>query len=380
MSLLRYFLTLLVLNCPASLCLAQQTSEKTPERPAREMIGTSLEPNTCKTGTDDNDESVLICKGVDNFALQVKGDDKKPQITLLAPDGVRHKIQYWDTNDPGLHQLERSVLWLVVHEPRKTIAINLRLKIEPKQDYSQWPFQDIIVRVTPAPVCIVGSEPAGSRSAGESMAIATSPADRPCMGPDELQKRDWFLTARRLAGEGKIDEALSALEQIEGHQRFIIFREISNAQFKAGDVQGARRTLMTAHAEALKKQSDEPLAATLSHVVTGLAEAGFYDEAKSAIKLFKEEEQLRMYLSVASTQGERKDLEAAKITFREAIEQELKRTPLPQRDWNLNRIAESQERLRLYEEAKRTASMIEDPAARKMAEERLQKQPPQPDR
>ena len=189
MNLFRNLLTLLLLSCGASVCIAQETPKGAPERPAREMIGTSLARNTCKSTPEQNEENVRICKGVEGYSLLLEGDEKKPQISLLAPDGGRHPIQYWDTTDPGFLEIDPSPLWLVVHEPAKTIAIDFRLKMKRTQE-NQWGHHDVIVRVSPVPVCIVASLPASPRSSSEKIVIATSPENRPCLALDELHKRD----------------------------------------------------------------------------------------------------------------------------------------------------------------------------------------------
>ena len=374
MKLFRYLLPLLLMSFSVTDCLAQFITDKKTNEP-REMLGGNISCPECKPGQDNFDEEVRVCKGREGYSLEIKGDENRPQISLLSPEGTRDKIPYWDLTDKDYQSIQSSVLWIIVNEPKKTVSVTFRLKVEPRQDYAQWGFYEIIARVSPGPVCIVGSVPASPSSAGESVAIASSPDRYPCIGLEELQKRDWFLSARRLAGEGNIAEAKSALEQLtKPSERFLIYREISNSQFKSGDVQGAHATLLTARDEALKKPPADSLRFTLGEVVRGLAEAGFNEEAKADITRFDQDDRLKMYMTIAWAQGERNDLEAAKKTYREAIEAETKNTPQPTRDWNLARIAQSQARLGLYEEMKRTASMIHDANARKSAEEPPKKQ------
>ena len=371
----RFVLLLLLLTCVGAKCIAQKPDKKTQEREWREMFGTNL--TNCKPRVGENDEGARLCKGFGGYSLLLKGDEKRPEMFLVDPDGKRHSIEYWDRSDTGYRGMHPGVNWVVVNTPKNTIAIDLSLSIEPKEDYGEWGGYDVVVRVSPGPVCVIGSLPSESGSGATAIAIASNPTAYPCLGVSDLQKRDWFLTARRLANEGKVQETRSALEQIKGYERFIIYLEISGAQFKAGDAEGARRTLMTARAEALEKRSVESLEHTLGYVVTGLAQSGFYAEAKSDIKLFKKDDQLGMYLSIAAVQVEKNDFEAAKTTYREAIDQEFGRTPLPVRDWSLARIFESQIRVRLYDEARRTISMIQDTEIKKGLEKRLPKEPAQ---
>lgn len=66
---------------------------------------------------------------------------------------------------------------------------------------------------------------------------------------------------------------------------------------------------MGARAEALRNPFQDDLRYTLIQVIEGMAESGFYENAKSDIKLIPESDRLRMYLVVAGIQGEKKDLE-----------------------------------------------------------------------
>jgi hypothetical protein len=377
MKLSRYLLLLLLLSGE---CIAQQPAKKAPERSWRDILGSSLSGKGCKPVIGEIEGNSRICKGVEGYSLLVKGDDyppdvfvikTRPQIFLISPDGKRQAIEYWDPSDPGYRGLNKQVGWVVVNTPKKSIAITFILEIEPKPDYAQWPHYDVIARVSPGPVCVVGTVPAGGNSTMDSVAISSHPGERPCLAFNKFQKQNWSLTARRLATEGKVEEARSALEQIKGHERFIAYREISNAQIRAGDKEGARSTLMTARAEALTDAHINEKEHAVMQVINGLAEAGFYDEAKADVKLVEEHDRLGNYMSIAWIQAEKEDFDAARTTYKEAIEIEMKETPPPKQDWNLARIAESQAYVGLIDDAKRTAAMIQHPDAKRSAEDHI---------
>ncbi len=373
MNLPRYFLTLLMLvSCLEVECLGQQPAKKAKEW--REMSSTPLSGEDCTPATAPEDEGGRICKGVRGYTLLIKGDETKLDIFLITPNGRRHALEYWKKDDPGFRELKNFVSWVVVNEPKTTIAVTFYLDIAPKEDYHQWGSFDVIARVDPGPVCIVGSVPGTSTAAMESMGISSSPADRPCLGLDQLEVRDWVLTARRLAREGKVQETEAALANVKKPaDRFWVYADLVSAQVKAGDREGAHRTLMTARAEALKKPYAEELRFTLAHVTAGLAEAGYDEEAKADVPLYEEEDQLGMRLTIAWYQGERQDFEAAKQTYQEIIKSELDR--VPRRDSNLQEVCERQARMKLYDEARNTAALIIDVNAKRMCEDYIPKQP-----
>jgi len=354
---------------------------KDPTKPEwRDVIAIDLSSSDCKPAESPKDRGAKLCKGVEGYSLLLKGDELKPEVYLIAHDARRSQVHFWNTTDPKYQGLGNVATWTVVHRPRKTIAVILRAVIAGRQDYSDTGFYDIIARVAPGPVCIVGSvsPSSGFSSPGESIGIASLPGGLRCLGLNEREKKDWFAAAGRLASEGQIQAARLALTRVhKPSERFIVYREMANAQFKAGNPQAARRTLMEARAEALRKSFPDELRFTLIHVVAGMAESGFYEDAKSDFKLFPESERLRMYLMVAYLQGEKRDLEAAKTTFQEAVQLELKRSP--RSDGNLSEIGVEQARLGLNDEARKTASLIQDPHFRETVEGSIRERPPGPE-
>ncbi|HEU4510194.1 MAG TPA: hypothetical protein VFR78_18315 [Pyrinomonadaceae bacterium] len=378
-------MTTIFLSCLGPNCVAQELSKDPPAQEWRNWGGTDLWGSNCKPADNPEHQGARICSGVEGYLLLVKGDEverglflAKPEIYLIAPNGRHYPLRYWNTTDPKYQGLHRSVSWITVNTPRETIALTFTLKVAQRQDYTYSDSYSIIVRVSPSPVCIVGSVAGSSTSAGESVGIASSPRGRPCLNLNEYEKRDWFLTARRLAKEGQINAARRALRRVrEPSERFIVYREMASSQYKRGNSEAARRILIRARAEALKNRFGDGLNYTLSHVVSGLAESGFYDAAKADIRLFPEADRLQMYLTVAFIQGERNDLDAARKTFQEAIQREVRNNP--QADGRLYEIGMAQTRMGLLDEAGKTASMIRDPSLRQMVETRISDQSPKPE-
>lgn len=370
----RGLLLLVLLSCVAAECLGQP-KKTTPKREWRDLINTSLSGDACKPAENPYGLGARICEGREGYSLLIKGDEKKPDIFLIAPDGQKSQIEYWDTTDPRYEGIDAVVLWVVVHEPKKTIAINIYVRIEVVGGWNG-PYS-VIARVSPGPVCIVGSVRPWSTAAGESVGIASWPEKRPCLGLNELYQENWFWTAQQLLSEGKIDETEAALPKIKEHsERFIIYKAIASAKVKTGDREGAHRLLRTARAVALKKPFVEELKYTLIHVTAGLTEAGYYDEAKADVPLYEQHDQMRMRLMIAWYQGQRKDFEAAKTTYREIIQLAL--SSGPRRDGHLQDVCQGQAEMKLYDEARKTAALIIDPDFRRLCEDYIPKDAPRP--
>ena len=373
MRLPRYLLLLLLLSCVAAECLGQL--KKTPAKNEwRDLINTSLSGDSCKPADNPHGPGARICEGREGFSLLIKGDEKKPEIFLISPDGQKSEIEYWDTTDPRYEEIDPFVLW-VVNKPNKTIALNFYLRIDVGPGWNG--SYNVIARVNPGPVCIVGSVRPGSTAAGESVGIASFPENRPCLSLNELFQENWFWTAQLLLSEGKIEETEAALAKIkEPSERFIIYKAIASAKVKTGDRDGAHRLLRTARAEALKEPRVLDLEYSLIHVTAGLTEAGFDDEAKADIKLYRDDDQHRMRLMIAWYQGERKDFDAAKATYREIIQ--LTINSWPRRDGHLQDVCQGQAQMQLYDEARKTAALIIHPDFRRLCEDHIPRDAPRP--
>ncbi|HSS21555.1 MAG TPA: hypothetical protein VLL54_15890 [Pyrinomonadaceae bacterium] len=357
-------------------CAAQETPKDLAQQDWRQLYDNRLRgsDSDCRPAAGAKDRGARICKGPEGYSLLLKGAELKPEVYLIAPDERRYQLQYWDTRDPNLQQLRDLVFWTVLTGPPKSISISFTVQVTPKQDYSSFGTYEIIVRVNPGPVCVVTSIKDGLGSP-EARIEAASPDG--CLDVNQLEKRDWFLTADRLAREGKPEPARRALKGVkEPSQRFIVYHDMASAQFKAGHPEVARRILLGARAEALQDHFRDNLAFTLIHVVGGLTEAGFYKEAKSDIKLFSEYDQLRMYLMVANIQGERKDFRAATATFQETLSWD--RQKHPRGDGNRFEIGSAQANMGLVDEARKTAATIQDPENRKGLERIISELHPRP--
>ena len=161
----------------------------------RDLFGTELFGGNCKSVGSVGQKKELICKGVKGYSLLVKGEpltqrgeNQKPELVLIDPAGRRFQIRYWDTTNPKFQSLFGIVYWTVIHRPRKSVSLTLMARVEPS--YDDRGNQDIIVRVSPGPVCVIGSVPASSTQIEESVAIASTPRGRRCLDVKKLTRRN----------------------------------------------------------------------------------------------------------------------------------------------------------------------------------------------
>lgn len=176
-------------------CSAQVASAPKTNHEWGDLLGTELFGSNCKSVESTGEKKELICKGVEGYSLLVKGEpltqrgeNQKPELFLVAPSGRRFQIRYWDITDPKFQSLFGVVRWIVIHSPRKTISLTLTARVE--ASYDDRGDNDIIVRVSPGPVCVIGSVPASGTQIEESIAIASTPRRRRCLNVKELNRRD----------------------------------------------------------------------------------------------------------------------------------------------------------------------------------------------
>jgi hypothetical protein len=176
-------------------CSAQVASTSGAKPDWGDLMGTELFGTNCSSLENEGEKKELLCKGVEGHSLIVKGEpltlrgqNQKPEIFLVSPGGRRFQIQYWDTTDTKFQSLFGVVNWVVVRTPRKTIALILKAQVEPS--YDDRGVTDIVVRVGPGSVCVIGSVPASSTQTADSISLASTPRRRRCINVKELRTKD----------------------------------------------------------------------------------------------------------------------------------------------------------------------------------------------
>src|SRR5213078_3374646 len=165
-------------------------------------------------------------------------------------------------------------------------------------------------------------------------------------------------------------------------ERTTAYGNIAEGQAEAGDVSGARTTLLQGLVEVQRKQTSyqdefgqtvnegDVYGINLMAIISSMARAGLYDDARATIKFLEPEDVIHALVTIARIQGDspirggRSNREAARQTFREAIEIARKNPDAEKADGQLIEIVDRQAEVGLIEDARQTVSLIKGASAR----------------
>jgi len=92
-----------------------------------DSIYTDLAPDRCKTVKVDkeNSGSAQQCAGVAGYSLLVEDADARQSVTVLAPDGKRHPLDYWRVITTAFSTVGDKAEWRVKGE--RPVALIVRV-------------------------------------------------------------------------------------------------------------------------------------------------------------------------------------------------------------------------------------------------------------
>jgi hypothetical protein len=365
-----------------------------------DSVFTAFSPEECKL-TKLKGNPYRVCPPVVGYQLLYGGAETSPQIIILTPNRKQHVLRYWDLKAGNFISLEKGATWILTRRSGKVMPMALILRANTKPaEFTRFPGNyTIIAKLTPQKVCVIGRIPANSTSAMTEASVSNSPLGRKCIGVDDVGEKDWLGLVFGLSRKGRYEDARSALKKIRSTgARTIAYAHIARAQAESGDQAAARATLFQGLGEVLKEKAvssyydeygTQVQASTretdLLTILTAMAAVGLDDDVNNNLKFVNNSDLARALLWIGSAQGSsrseggRGDHDAAKATFDKAIQLEQKREDTVTADSNLISIVEAQVSASLINDARRTVLLIRNPAARKVAEDRIPPMPGKPD-
>ena len=363
------------------LCAAKSSPQRvysgTGEWGRNYSVWTEFSSPKCQPLRSEPTQPAKMCPGPAGYKLLVAGAEASPTLTVLAPNGSRHLLQYWDVNAPEFESLRKSVSWQVGRRGRKVTPFALFLSVSVKKDpYSrnQDPYT-VIAKLTVAEVCVVGRiRPSGS-SAADITGISGGAPHLKCLELGDKGQKDWLGLVYGLMDQGRYEEAKATVKLMpEPYERTIAYQRMAKGQAESGDFNGARETLRLGLDEARNRKDEAERFRMLMGIISVITEVGLYDEVKGALLFLQTSQLPQALVMVGKIQGDshvrggREDIDSARETFNKAVEIELRRQDTVTADKHLADIVEGQAQVGLVKEARQTLSLIKDAATRKIAE------------
>jgi hypothetical protein len=167
----------------ALLTVALSASAQSPQ-----SVYSDISAKACKTISVDkeSESSVQRCPGLAGYHLLVEDGDLRSSITVVAPNGKKHELNYWSVVTRAFSSLGQKAEWRVVKKQGKVIPIALIVRVNSSED-GETPNAIIsylaVAKITPQAICVTDKIKPGTTQNAEARRAADSSATRKCLEP-----------------------------------------------------------------------------------------------------------------------------------------------------------------------------------------------------
>jgi hypothetical protein len=148
-------------------------------------VYTTLAEKKCKTIQVDKESgsSTQRCAGVAGYHLLVEDSDNRISITVVAPDGKKHPLDYWNVITQAFSTIGDKAEWRVkkVGRKRLLIALIVRVNANEDSDTNKRASYLAVAKITPQSICVTDKIKASAKANEEARAAADSSANKPCL-------------------------------------------------------------------------------------------------------------------------------------------------------------------------------------------------------
>lgn len=150
--------------------------------PQADSVYTELAPARCKTVavTEESGGSVQKCPGVGGYELLVEDDDARQSVTVVAPGGKKHPLDYWQVITTAFSSLGEKAEWRVERKGGRVRPYALIVRVYASEN-PEAPDQKTsylaVARVAPEGACVTDKV----KTNEEARAAADASAGKPCL-------------------------------------------------------------------------------------------------------------------------------------------------------------------------------------------------------
>ncbi|MEW6130355.1 MAG: hypothetical protein AB1757_25190 [Acidobacteriota bacterium] len=151
-------------------------------------VYTSLEEKSCKTIRLDreSESSVQSCPGIAGYKLLVEEGDLRSSVTVIAPDGKKHELDYWTVVTSAFSSLGAKAEWRAVKKAGKAVPIALIVRVNASEDPdnpNKITSYLAVAKITRDKICVTDKIKPGATQNAEARRAADSSATRKCLEP-----------------------------------------------------------------------------------------------------------------------------------------------------------------------------------------------------
>jgi hypothetical protein len=148
-------------------------------------VYTTLAAKKCKTIQVDKESgsSTQRCVGVAGYHLLVEDSDNRISITVVAPGGKKHALNYWDVITHAFSNIGDKAEWRMktVGRKRRPIALIVRVNANEDSDTNKRTSYLAVAKITPQSICVTDKIQPGAKANEEARAAADAAAGKACL-------------------------------------------------------------------------------------------------------------------------------------------------------------------------------------------------------
>jgi hypothetical protein len=151
-----------------------------------ESVYTSISSKTCKTIKVDKEGegSVQSCPGIAGYRLLVEEGDLRQSITVVAPNGRKHSLNYWQVITPAFSYLGEKAEWRITRSRGKIVPVALIVRVnasENPDDTKKVTSYLAVAKITAQKICVTDKINPGAAQNQEARRAADSSATKTCL-------------------------------------------------------------------------------------------------------------------------------------------------------------------------------------------------------
>jgi hypothetical protein len=151
-----------------------------------ESVYTSLSSKQCKTLKvyKEGEGSVQSCAGVGGYRLLVEEGDLRTTITVVAPSGRKHPLQYWQVVTNAFSTVGEKAEWRVIKIKGKLVPTALIVRVnasENTENSEKITSYLAVAKIIPQKICVTNKINPGATQNEEARSAADSSANSPCL-------------------------------------------------------------------------------------------------------------------------------------------------------------------------------------------------------
>jgi hypothetical protein len=172
---------------PAILLLVVFTvGQSTKAQVKLESVYSDLSESRCKTIQVDKEtgSSTQSCPGIAGYKLLVHDDDARQSITVVAPSGKEHPLDFWEVVTHAFSSVGNKAEWLVTRNKGKVSPVALIVRVNASEDSanpSRLTSYLAVVKITPEQICVTQKIPPGAKANETARRAADSAQAAACL-------------------------------------------------------------------------------------------------------------------------------------------------------------------------------------------------------